>query len=232
VTAVLDAAGVEHRWHAGLTVAIERLLLQPGEVVAVVGPSGCGKSTCLELLAFLLRPGRADRLTFAGADVAGLWRDGRTGELLRLRARAIGYVLQTGGLLPYLSARENAMLGRRLLGLAGPGDLDDLMAALGIADLGQRRPGQLSIGERQRVAVARALAHEPRLLLADEPTAALDPDQADRTMALLVDLARRKGCATVIVSHDRELVARAGCRVVACRVEGGRTLLSHGGEAA
>jgi putative ABC transport system ATP-binding protein len=229
---VLSAGGVERRWgDDGLLVAIERLVLRPGEVVALVGPSGCGKSTVLDLLAFTLRPDRAGRFALGEAggavhDVAALWRRGAGASLTDLRARLIGYVLQTAGLLPYLSAFENAMLGRHLLGLGGPGELPSLFAALGLTALTRRMPAELSIGERQRVAVARALAHRPHLLLADEPTAALDPATARETIALLVDLARRTGSATVIVSHDHDLVAAAGCRIIACRIDPGRTTVS------
>ena len=229
---VLSVSGVERRWGGdGLLVAIERLVIRQGEVVALVGPSGCGKSTVLDLLAFTLQPDRIGRFmlyeTGGGVhDAAGLWRRGAGAALTDLRARLIGYVLQTAGLVPYLSAFENAMLGRHLLGLAGPGELPALFAALGLTALTRRMPAELSIGERQRLAVARALAHRPSLLLADEPTAALDPATGRKTIALLVELARRTGSATVIVSHDHDLVAAAGCRIIACQVEPGRTIVN------
>lgn len=228
-TPVVELEGVERRWGSGgLLVVVEHLRLVAGEAVALVGPSGCGKSTCLDLLAFTLRPDRARHFAVTGHDgqvhdVAAHWAEGRSSALLRLRAREIGYVLQTGALLPYLSGFENAMLSRRLLGLGGAGDLPGLFAALEIAGIVQRRPAQLSVGERQRVAVARALAHGPRLLLADEPTAALDPYQAEKTFALLVTLARDRGCAVLIATHDPELARAAGCRIVSCAVEPGRT---------
>jgi putative ABC transport system ATP-binding protein len=228
---VVELEGVERRWgDGGLLVAIESLHLVPGEAAALVGPSGCGKSTCLDLLAFTLRPDRARRFVVTACDgqihdVAASWA-GHSGGLLRLRAREIGYVLQTGALLPYLSGFENTMLSRRLLGLDGEGDLPGLFAALEIAAVVHRRPAQLSVGERQRVAVARALAHGPRLLLADEPTAALDPYQAEKTFALLVSLARDRGCAVLIATHDPELARAAGCRIVPCVVEPGRTAIA------
>lgn len=229
---VVELQGVERRWGGGgLLVAIESLRLVPGEATALVGPSGCGKSTCLDLLAFTLRPDRAHRFAVTARDgqvhdVAVHWTEGHSGALLSLRAREIGYVLQTGALLPYLSGFENAMLSRRLLDLDGEGDLPGLFAALEIAAVVHRRPAQLSVGERQRVAVARALAHGPRLLLADEPTAALDPYQAEKTFALLVNLARDRGCAVLIATHDPELARAAGCRIVPCAVEPGRTAIA------
>ena len=229
---VVELEGVERRWSGdGLLVAIEHLRLMPGEAVAIVGPSGCGKSTCLDLLALTLRPDRAQRFAMTGRDgqihdVAAHWAAGRSNALLGLRAHEIGYVLQTGALLPYLSGFENAMLSRRLLGLDGAGDLPGLFASLQIASVVHRRPAQLSVGERQRVAIARALAHQPRLLLADEPTAALDPYQAEKTFALIVELAREQGCAVLIATHDPELARAAGCRIVPCAVEPGRTAIA------
>ena len=231
-TPVIELEGVERRWGGGgLLVAIAHLRLSAGEAVALVGPSGCGKSTCLDLLAFTLRPDRARRFAVTDRDgqvhdVAAHWAADRSGALLGLRAREIGYVLQTGALLPYLSGFENAMLPRRLLGLGGEGDLPGLFAALEITAVVHRRPAQLSVGERQRVAVARALAHGPRLLLADEPTAALDPYQAEKTFALLVELARDRGCAVLIATHDPELARVAGCRIVPCAIEPGRTVIA------
>lgn len=231
-TPVVELEGVERRWGGeGLLVAIEHLHLASGEAAALVGPSGCGKSTCLDLLAFILRPDRARRFMMTARDgqthdVAAHWAAGRSGALLGLRAREIGYVLQTGALLPYLSGFENAMLSRRLLGLDGEGDLPDLFAALEIDAVIHRRPAQLSVGERQRVAVARALAHRPRLLLADEPTAALDPYQAQKTFALLVELARDRGCAVLIATHDPKLARAAGCRIIPCAPEPGRTVIA------
>lgn len=231
-TPVVELEGVERRWGTGgLLVAVEHLSLAAGQTVALVGPSGCGKSTCLDLLAFTLRPDRSCRFVMTEGDgtphdVAADWTAGRSNALLALRAREIGYVLQTGALLPYLSGFENAMLPRRLLGLDGQGDLPALFSALDIVDIVRRRPVQLSVGERQRVAIARALAHRPRLLLADEPTAALDPHQAIKTFALLVELARSQGCAVLIATHDPELAQAAGCRIVPCAVEPGRTAIS------
>ena len=231
-TPVVELEGVERRWGGdGLLVAVEHLRLAAGEAVALVGPSGCGKSTCLDLLAFTLRPDRARRFAVAGRDgehhnIAAHWASGRSNALLHLRAREIGYVLQTGALLPYLSGFENAMLPRRLLGMDGEGDLPNLFAALEIAPIVHRRPAQLSVGERQRVAIARALAHQPRLLLADEPTAALDPYQAEKTFALLVELARDRGCTVLIATHDPELARAAGCRIVPCAVQPSRTVIA------
>ena len=141
-----------------------------GERLALVGPSGSGKSTALDVLALMLAPRDAERFVLTAPDgtawdIAALWRARARGRLTALRARLIGYVLQTGGLVPFLSVQENILLGRRLLGLSCPGPAPALMTDLGIAGLAGRLPQHLSLGERQRVAIARALAHRPALVL-------------------------------------------------------------------
>ena len=152
------------------------------------------------------------------SDIANLWRQRFRRELARIRARRIGFVLQTGGLLPYLSVRENVLLNRRLLGLPlTDGALDDIVQKLEIGDLLNKKPGQLSIGQSQRVAIGRALAHTPALLLADEPTSALDPRLADQVMELLVDLVKRFDVTAVIATHEQCRIRTLGLREVRAR---------------
>ena len=195
-------------------VHLPTLRLQPGEVVAVVGSSGCGKSTLLEGLGLLLAPAHIGQYMLAGkTNVAAMLGQGDESGLSALRAGALGFVLQSGGLLPYLNARENIVLPRRLLGLPVADDtLDYVNTALGLDALLDTKPARLSIGERQRVAVARAMSHGPQLLLADEPTSALDPDNARRLFGLFLELAKRRSMATVVVSHDLGLVREFGLR--------------------
>jgi putative ABC transport system ATP-binding protein len=220
---VLDVRGASRQRGSdrdGFRLDVPRLAVARGECVAITGPSGSGKSTLLDLLGLVLAPDRAERFALAtgpaaAADVARLWRTGDRDGLARLRARHIGYVLQTGGLLPFLPAIDNIRLSRRILGIDdGDGLVDRLIDALGIGRLLAKKPAALSIGERQRVAIARALAHRPTLLLADEPTAALDPGQAIGVMRLLLDLVRQFRITAVIVSHDWDLVAALGLRQV------------------
>jgi len=220
---VTVAAAAVEKVRGGLTVAIDHLRLGAGSRTALVGPSGCGKSTALDLLAATLRPDRVEELTVADGDLAALWRAGASGALTAWRARRIGYVLQTGGLLGSLSVAENIRLSRRLLGLPGWGSATAVVERLGLSRLLQRRPAQLSIGERQRVAVARALAHDPAVVLADEPTAALDPALAEEVMTLLSELALEQGTTLLVVTHDAELAAGAGITIVRCEVRPGRT---------
>ena len=231
---LVELSAVRRRYEAadgGFTLTVPALAIAAGERVVVLGPSGSGKSTLLDLLALLAAPEHAERfvLTADGVDhdVAACWRRGGGATLSALRARHIGYVLQTGGLLPYLSVRENILLSRRLLGLDVPGPVAELAAALEIDGLLGRKPGELSVGQRQRVAIARAIAHRPALLLADEPTAAVDAGMALRVVDALVAAVEATGSALVLVTHDQSVAARVGGRTVACRpARGGGVLES------
>jgi putative ABC transport system ATP-binding protein len=188
------------------------LTLHPGRSLALVGPSGCGKSTLIDLLALALEPDSAEAFAVADGrgeevDVAALWRTRRLDRLAGLRARRFGYVLQTGGLLPFLSVGENIALPQRLAGGRDPARVRELAGRLGIADMLGELPGRLSVGQRQRVAIARALAHRPPVVLADEPTASLDPINAAAVFGLFLELVAEEGASLVVATHDREMVA-------------------------
>jgi putative ABC transport system ATP-binding protein len=212
---------VERQRGDGFCLRIAGFDLQAGEQIGLVGESGSGKSTCLDLMALSLRPDKAGAMEILSgaeaADAADMWRQNRRPALSELRARCFGYVLQTGGLAPFLSLQENAMLSRRLLGMQGPGPIENLAERLGIAHLMRRKPRQVSIGERQRAAVVRALAHQPAIVLADEPTASLDKSNAEEVMCLLTESARKAGAALVVVTHDRALADSFGLESVECR---------------
>lgn len=200
------------------SLAIERLQLEAGAQVALVGPSGCGKSTLLDLLALVLAPDAAEtfnlELPGSVSDIAELWRQGRHSQLAQLRSHYLGYVLQAGGLLGFLDVRRNIALPRQLLGMADNGQVLRLAQALDVQEQLDKYPAQLSIGQRQRVSCARALAHGPQLLLADEPTAALDPLNAERVMQLLLAQATKTGATCVVATHDEALAQRAGLTVL------------------
>ncbi|MEP7299986.1 MAG: ATP-binding cassette domain-containing protein [Caldimonas sp.] len=220
---LLDLQGLVYRRAAGrpgeapaFALTVPRFRLERGERVAVAGPSGSGKSSFLDLIALLRAPAQIESFHLGGVDVAPLWAGRQLDARVRLRARNVGYVLQTGGLLPYLSVEENVMLSQRLLGRLDTAWVAELLDTLDIAPLRRRLPAALSLGERQRVAIARALAHRPALVLADEPSASLDADNAERVFALLVSLCTRHGTGLVLVSHDRELTRRHGLTEVAC----------------
>ena len=147
-------------------------------------------------------------------DVATLWAARRLDELSALRSRHIGYVLQHGGLLPYLSVRDNIELSLELLGLPRADIANDLAMQLGIEQQLDKLPAELSVGQRQRAAIARALAHAPPIVIADEPTAAIDPPNAARIVALLVELTEALGVTLIVATHAQDLVADAGFRLV------------------
>lgn len=188
------------------------LAVAEGETVAVTGPSGSGKSTLLAVAGLLLRPDRG-RVEIGGVDAVSLSDRARS----RLRGRSIGVVYQGANLLPSLTARQqvevaahvNGALDRRARARAL-----ELLTRVGLEANLDARPGELSGGERQRVALARALMMEPTILLADEPTASLDPSRATEVMRLLLDEAARLGAATLLVTHDDAEAALADRHIV------------------
>ncbi|KAA6179208.1 ABC transporter ATP-binding protein [Pseudomonas marginalis] len=195
------------------SLVIPALHLYAGEQLAIVGPSGCGKSTLLDLLALVLAPDQVGRFEFNQLDIGGLWRANQQSMLAGLRSRHLGYVLQTGGLLGFLDVRGNIALSRQLLGLKDDGSVARLAEQLQISDQLAKKPAALSVGQRQRVSCARALAHAPQLVLADEPTASLDPLNAERVMQALLAQAREHRAACVIATHDEPLARASGLQV-------------------
>jgi len=192
---------------------VPALHVRPGELLAVVGDSGCGKSTLLDVLALVSRPSEVARFGLAGArgryDISELWRCDREADLARVRAQDIGYVLQTGGLLPFLTVRRNAELAFAVQGRRADADrIVELAAKLDIADQLEKLPKALSGGQRQRAAILRALANGPSIVLADEPTAAVDPKRAQSIVADLRTLATDENVAVVMVTHDHRLADR------------------------
>ena len=209
------------------SLVIPALQLRAGEQLAIVGPSGCGKSTLLDVLALVLAPDQVGQFEFDQVDIGGLWRADRQSTLAELRSKNLGYVLQTGGLLGFLDVRGNIALSRQLLGLKDDGSVTRLAEQLEIGDQLAKKPAALSVGQRQRVSCARALAHAPLLVLADEPTASLDPLNAERVMQALLAQAREHRAACVIATHDEPLARASGLQVrrISCRrdTDGGVT---------
>lgn len=227
---VLSLRGVTGARGEAFRVTVPALDVRPGQAVAVVGESGSGKSTILDMLAGVLRPVSAECFTVASrgtvTDVAALWREDDHEGLRALRAAHLGYVLQTGGLAPFLTVAENVALPFWRDGVADGGRVAAMLERLGIAEHGAKYPRAVSVGQRQRVAIARALVSDPAIVLADEPTSALDADTADEAMALLTGVARAQGSALVVVTHDRPLAERHGLTIVTCARAGrGRSRL-------
>jgi putative ABC transport system ATP-binding protein len=186
--------------------------VQPGEVVALLGPSGSGKSTLLHCLAGILRPDSGE-VRFCGTRVD----DQSDAARSRLRASSFGFVFQFGSLVPELSAVENVGLPLRLAGVKRRPAEDRARAwldRLGVADVAGKRPGQMSGGQGQRVAVARALVAGPRVVFADEPTGALDSLNGDMVMEEFVGAAREQGTSVVVVTHEARVAAYADREIV------------------
>lgn len=192
------------------TVHLPELQLEAGQVIAVTGPSGCGKSTLIEGIGLILAPCSLEEYALLGRDITdpvGVPYRARETQLAHLRSQHFGFVPQTGGVLPYLTVGQNIMLQARIQGQsAQPPWLKDAIVRLGMEGLLDRYPREISVGQRQRVSFLRAIAHRPAILLADEPTAALDPHHAASLFEVMLGIAREVNIATVVVSHEWGLV--------------------------
>src|SRR5690349_13217986 len=220
---VLVTRGLRRSFTQGdVTIEVLRgvdLEVAPGEIVALLGPSGSGKSTLLQAVG-LLEGGFKGSIRLAGEEAAELDDEGRT----RLRRELLGFVYQFHHLLPEFNALENVVLPQLVRG-AEPqlayARARDLLGTLGLAERLEHRPSKLSGGEQQRVAVARALANKPPLVLADEPTGNLDEKTADTVFAEFLNLVRGEGTAALVATHNERLAARMD-RIV--RLHEGRLL--------
>ncbi|MFH9548618.1 ABC transporter ATP-binding protein [Streptomyces sp. NPDC017435] len=198
----------------GETLAVKsaRISLRRGEVAAITGQSGSGKSSLLYCLAGVLPVARGE-VRFDGRVLGEL--DDQ--ELSALRRERFGFVFQYGELLPELTIEENTALPLRLAGHRKAAALTaagEVLSRLGLADLRQRRPSQVSGGQSQRVAVARALVHQPAVVFADEPTGSLDSANATAVLDEFLSLARSQGTAVILVTHDVQVASRADSQYV------------------
>lgn len=206
---------------------LRNLDVAPGDICVIAGPSGSGKTLLLETLGLLLRPKSGEcriRDPRCGEiDIRALW-DGPAKLLSHARGRAYGFVPQSGGLVPFLTARENVALSQDAAERRDADFLEFLIHRLGLSDVAEAKPGQLSIGQRQRVAIGRALAHRPALVIADEPTSALDAALRETVYAALLEVANETETSVVMSSHDADAATLLGVRQFAAEaraVEGG-----------
>ncbi len=192
---------------AGFRLNIPSIEINAQENVALVGHSGCGKSTLLDILALALHPDSSDEFNLSPNetetfDLENLWKKKKQNAMAKIRKQHIGYVLQQGGLLPYLTVRENIELPRKLMNMPEDDSTRSIARIMGIHRQLDKLPGLLSAGERQRVAFTRALSHRPTILLADEPTASLDPITARKIMAVVMELVKGLKITMITASHD------------------------------
>lgn len=183
-------------------IDIPAFSLDAGAEMALAGPSGSGKTTFLHLIAGILTPDSGS-IRVDGQEISGLPEHQRD----RVRANSIGYIFQSFNLLQGFTCLENVLLGMSFGPGADPARAESLLRRVGLGDRLQHFPRQLSTGQQQRVAVARALAGKPRLVLADEPTGNLDPDNARQSLQLIRETCTEIGAALLLVSHDRDILA-------------------------
>jgi len=191
-------------------LALDQFEVRSGDRIGLVGRSGSGKSTILEALGLLVWPDQFAEFKLAGTDLAKAIRARDVDNLAQHRARTIGFIPQDSGLLPYLSVRENAMLAAKLAGVedAARGKIAAYAKGLGLAALLDRPPSRLSGGETQRAAVLRAMMTGASIILADEPTAALDDETSAEVMTALTNMTNRLGIALICASHDVSLLQK------------------------
>ncbi|UPO78805.1 ABC transporter ATP-binding protein [Arthrobacter sp. Helios] len=200
---VIEAANLSLGDGSSTVKALDNVSLsvEPGELVAVVGPSGAGKSSLLAVAGALTTPD-SGQVSVNGTDLGRLGKAAKA----RFRLENIGFVFQSGNLIPALNAAEQLELVHRMAKRGGRFNPQELLDAVGMGHKLKARPGQLSGGERQRVGIARALVTKPTLLLVDEPTAALDRKRSQDVVALLARETHEHGVATVMVTHDHDVL--------------------------
>lgn len=210
-TAAISARGIEMVFQSGSQSfqALKNidLEIQPGQIELLMGPSGSGKTTLLSILAGILTPS-AGRVSLLGQEITGMSRT----QLSKFRLEHLGFIFQGFNLFPALTAAENIEVALNLKGIRGRrarAEAQILLDYVGLGEKAKSRPRDLSGGQKQRVAIARALAGQPKLIMADEPTAALDSHSGHTVIELLHHLAKKMGCTVLIVTHDPRIVDMA-----------------------
>ncbi|MDM8569259.1 ABC transporter ATP-binding protein [Thiotrichales bacterium HSG1] len=211
-TLILELKNVlKQREQGGATfeLCIQHLQLNQGQFIAIVAESGCGKSTLLDMLSLVSKPTTAEQFTYYDSeiiDIKRLWEQQQEEILAKLRRSHFGYVLQTGGLLPFLTVLQNLQLASEINGFHDL-EIKKLAKRLDISNILNKKPQYLSGGQRQRVAILRAITHHPQIILADEPTAAVDETRALHIIEDFHTIAKENGTIIVMVTHNHNLVA-------------------------
>ena len=206
---MIDLRGVHHTYqHGGVSEPVLHgldLRVRRGEFVVIMGPSGCGKTTLLNIIGLMMAPTRAEQVQIAGRSTLGIGDGARA----KLRRETIGFVFQRFNLLRTISAARNVALPLRIRGQQPGGQVETLLARVGLAAYGRKKPGQLSVGQQQRVAIARAMIGKPALLLADEPTGNLDSENTATVLDLLSEFHRDEQQTIVMITHNEHLAIAA-----------------------
>ena len=205
-------------------ISLPHLRLNAGEIWGLKGNSGCGKSTLLEIIGLILKPAQLGeyKLCVDGQwqEISELVRQQQQKSLAQLRAQHFGFMLQSGGLLPFLTVQDNIQLSSQLIERTLDQQwLDYLIGKLKVGHLLQNYPKQLSIGERQRISFIRSIAHQPNILLADEPTASLDPENSLDLFKLITQLVSENKMSALVVSHDWELLANHDVQMLTAHID-------------
>lgn len=200
---MVETKAISYKYPGGNLIPYPDLSVQAGKALLILGQSGCGKTTLLHLLGGLLIPS-SGQITIKGQDVTRLG----TKELDKFRGKHIGFIFQRSHFVQSLTVQENIELASYLAGIPqNNAKLKSVAAELGITGLLHKRPAQLSQGEQQRASIARAIAHQPQVVLADEPTSSLDDSRAATVATLLQQLCAQHGAALITVTHDARLKA-------------------------
>lgn len=231
----LYAEGLKKTLHDGertFELNIKHFTINPGDKIAIVGQSGSGKTTALDMLALASQPDEMRQFEFSNDktnwDLAELFHKRRDDRISSIRANFFGYALQTNTLFPFLTVEENIRVSLKLANLKHIIPVEKLLTWLQLDIPLKTYPSVLSVGQRQRVSIARSLVHQPKILVADEPTSALDPKTADQTMAFCIQYQAHFQHAIILVTHDRSLAERHGFQILEIGLSSSQTgLVAH-----
>ncbi len=210
---------VSYQFSDGIKIIITNAEIKKGDHFLISGPSGCGKSTILGLLSLALKPRLGKNFYFQQNDILKLWNTKKRNQLSFLRAQFFGFVPQTASLIPFLTIEENIKLPQYIIKKYDQNWFDQLVNFLEIRSVLFKKPHQVSVGQRQRIAVARALINKPLIVMADEPTASVHPTLADEILYLLIETVTSSKSALIITSHDVERVLRYGLKEMVCDID-------------